>query len=344
MPIVVTLAIALAACSDTGPARGGPSTLPSSTSAGPPAASPPTTDPPVTTSTSSVTTLGPPPDLSADPVWDLDFPDPFVLATLGRHYAFATTSGRIQVQRLDAGSLEDWRGPSEVLPDLPSWASDYSSWAPALLASGDGYLLYYTARVEGTDQHCISYAEGSEPDGPFVDDSERPWLCPVDLGGAIDPSPFVDADGAVHLLWKNDGVTLRRESAIWSQPLTRDGRSFVGEPVRLIETDQDWEYPHIEAPSMARVDGTYWLAYSANWWNQPAYGVGLARCTSPTGPCEKPFDGPVLASTDGAQGPGGAEFFVDERGRVLWAYHAWTDEPGYPGHRALHVGEPRLLD
>ena len=332
---IVVLAIALAACSDDN----GPEPGPSAPSTSAPA---PVADPPTTTSPGSDTTFGPAPDLSTGVVWALDFPDPFVLATSGRHFAFGTTSGRIQVQRLDTGSLEDWRGPSEVLPSLPSWASDYSSWAPALLASGEGYLLYYTARVDGTDQHCISYAEGDAPDGPFVDDSDRPWLCPTDLGGAIDPSPFVDSDGAVHLLWKNDGVTLRRDSAIWSQPLTSDGRSFAGAPVRLIGTDQAWEYPHVEAPSMTRVEDAYWLAYSANWWNQPAYGVGLARCASPTGPCEKPFDGPVLASTAGAEGPGGAEFFVDRWGRLLWAYHAWTGEPGYPGHRALHVGEPDL--
>ena len=316
-------------------------------------ARPPTT---ATTSITSTTAVAPPPtsgpaappesapEVGTGAVWDLDFPDPFVLSTPGAHYAYATASGVIQIQRLDGDVPDDWAGPFEVLSESPSWANDYSTWAPALLATDGGYLLYYTAQVAGTDQHCISYAEGPAPDGPFVDASTEPWLCPADLGGAIDPSPFVDVDGSLWLLWKNDGVTLRRESAIWSQRLTPDGRSLDGEPIRLIQTDQDWEFPHVEAPSMTRVGDTYWLAYSANWWNQPAYGVGFARCASPAGPCEKPFDGPLLVSTAGAEGPGGAEFFVDRWGRLLLAYHAWTDAPGYPGNRALFFTVPDLPD
>jgi hypothetical protein len=130
---------------------------------------------------------------------------------------------------------------------------------------------------------------------------------------------------------------LRQQSAIWSQRLSNDGRELVGMPVKLIATDQTWEYPHVEAPSMARIGDAYWLLYSGNWWDDAAYGIGLARCETPTGPCVKPFDGPVVASAPGAQGPGGAEFFVDGTGRLLVAYHAWLGTPGYPGHRALFI-------
>lgn len=200
-----------------------------------------------------------------------------------------------------------------------------------------GWLLFYTAQVTGTPRHCISVAHAERPEGPFLDESTEPMLCPVDAGGAIDPSPFVDVDGSLHLLWKNDGVILRSESAIWSQPLSPDGRALAGPPTRLIGTDQPWEHPHVEAPSMVEVDGTYWLAYSANWWNQATYGVGLARCRSVVGPCEKPYDRPLLSSAPGREGPGGGEFFRDRSGRVLLAFHAWLDEPGYPGHRALHL-------
>ncbi len=303
---------------------------------------PPTTTS-TTTTTSSTTTSSTTTTVPEDPVddgrlvWDRDFPDPFVLTDGDGYHAYATASGFLHVQRLDGSTLADWTGPADALTTRPTWATPLSSWAPAVLAVDDHYLLFYTARVDGTDKHCLSVAEGTSPDGPFVDASTEPWVCPTDLGGAIDPSPFVDADGSLFLLWKNDGITLRRESAIWSQRLTPDGRSSVGDPVRLIETDQDWEYPHVEAPSMRLVDGTYWLAYSGNWYNQAAYGIGLARCTSAVGPCEKPFGGPIISSVPGAEGPGGAEFFADRSGRTLLAYHAWIDQPGYPGHRALRI-------
>lgn len=269
--------------------------------------------------------------------WAQDFADPFVVSVDGIHHAYATTSGRLEVQHLSSPDLTGWTGPADALAGAPPWATPLSTWAPALLPRDGVYLLYFTAQVAGTDMHCIAVAEATTPEGPFAHVASEPLLCPHDLGGAIDPSPFVDDDGTTYLLWKNDGVTVRRESAIWSQRLSGDGRSLSGEPTRLIATDQRWEYPHVEAPSMVRAGDTYWLAYSGNWWNEPAYGIGLARCESPAGPCDKPFDGPVIASRPGAEGPGGAEFFRDRSGRLLIAYHAWADAPGYPGHRALHV-------
>jgi beta-xylosidase len=299
------------------------------------------------TTTTSMATTAPastsPPDLPTGAAYPRDFPDPAILAQ-GEHFAFATGSGFIQVQGLRSAELTGWRGPDEVLAELPTWAVPWSAWAPAAVEVAGEILVYYTVQVAGRDQHCISVATAASAAGPFVDRSEEPLLCPVDLGGAIDPSPFVDVDGRLHLLWKSDGVTLRRESAIWSQPLSEDGRATAGEPARLIDTDQAWEYPHVEAPSMALVDGTYWLAYSGNWFNQDAYGIGLARCDSVAGPCTKPFDGPVLASAPGRYGPGGGEFFRDRSGRLLLAYHAWLDEPGYPGHRALHVAGVSVED
>lgn len=301
---------------------------------------------PTTTSTApataSSTAAPPPPTVSVPaerPVWEHDFPDPFVLEVAGRYYAYGTEAGLIHIQRLAGDSPARFADLREALPDLPPWAEPFSSWAPAVAEIDGRFLLYYTVLVAGTDKHCIGVGVSDTPEGPFVDRSQEPLLCPEDLGGAIDPSPFLDEDGRWYLLWKNDGVTLRRDSSIWSQPLSGDGRSLTGPAVRLLDTDQRWEYPHIEAPSMVRVGDRYWLAYSGNWWNQEAYGVGLARCPSPRERCEKPFDGPVLSSRPGALGPGGLEFFRVADGRIFAAYHAWPTTPGYPGARALWIDE-----
>jgi beta-xylosidase len=294
--------------------------------------------------TSTRTTAPPPPPALPDgAAWDRDFPDPFVVTVDGVHHAYSTTSGGLETPHLSSPDLTGWDGPDDALDGVAPWATASSTWAPTLLHREGRYLLYFTAQVTGTDRHCIGVAAATSPAGPFTHDQGEPLLCPHDMGGAIDPSPFVDDDGTAWLLWKNDGITLRRESAIWSQPLSADGRSLAGDPTPLIATDQRWEYPHVEAPSMARAGDTYWLAYSGNWWNQAAYGIGLARCASPNGPCDKPYDAPVIASGPGAEGPGGAEFFRDRSGRLLIAYHAWLDEPGYPGHRALHV-EPVTVE
>lgn len=271
------------------------------------------------------------------PAWPGDFPDPFVLVDEGRYYAYATEGGRIRVQRLSSSTPYEWGDLGEALDATPAWAAPFSTWAPAVLRRGDRYVLFYSALVAGTDRHCIGRAEASDPRGPFVDESPAPFLCPTDLGGAIDPSPFVDDDGRVYLLWKSDGITQRREAVLWSLPLDEDASVPAGESARLIGTDQRWEYPHVEGPTMARVGTAYWLAYSGNWWNQDAYGVGLARCDGPLGPCSKPLDAPVLSSRPGAYGPGGLELFRDAGGQLLAAYHAWREAPGYPGERALWI-------
>ena len=79
------------------------------------------------------------------------------------------------------------------------------TWAPSVLPR-DGYtVLYYTARFETAGLQCLGCAVSASPAGTFRDDSVVPFLCQHDLGGSIDPSPFVDETGRPYLLWKNDG-------------------------------------------------------------------------------------------------------------------------------------------
>ncbi len=278
------------------------------------------------------------PDVSR-PVFGGDFPDPTVIEVDDSYYAYATqgSSGLIQMARSD--DLQSWELlPQGALEQVPGWSEPLSVWAPAIVEVEGHYVIYYAALLEDTEIHCISRAVADDPEGPFVDDSVEPIVCPLYLGGAIDPSPVRNRDGSLWLLWKNDGVTSEAESGIWIQPLDEDGLSTSGDPVALIRTDQPWERPHIEAPSMLDLGDSWLLAYSANWWNQPEYGVGVAICGSLTGPCRKPLDGPVLASRPDAAGPGGAEFFRDAEGRPWVAYHAWLGgEVGFPSRRGLWV-------
>jgi hypothetical protein len=262
-----------------------------------------------------------------------DFADPFVLRMGKTYYAFSTDNQDRHIPVLSSGGLFGTARTTEALPQVPAWSSPGAVWAPAVLPRQDGFVLYYTTRAHNPDRQCLSWAFSNQPAGPFVDTSSGPFVCPSH-GGAIDPSPFVDTDGRAYLLWKSDEA-----AGIVARELAPDGRSFAGETRTLLQADQAWEAGVIEAPSMVGVEGRYYLFYSANDWSTSSYAVGYAVCDSPLGPCAKPADGPWLGSTDKAEGPGGADVFVDEGGQIWMALHAWVrGKVGYPqGARNLFV-------
>ena len=133
------------------------------------------------------------------------------------------------------------------------------------------------------------------------------------------------------LLWKSDGDCCGLPTTIYSQQLSADGLSVAGPAHRLIGASQAWEGSLVEGPSMVQSGDDFWLFYSANLWGTPDYGIGIAHCSSVTGPCTKPLDHAWLSSStlgQAAPGPGGEEFF--RIGGVVWmVHHALA--PGQPG-------------
>jgi beta-xylosidase len=284
-----------------------------------------------------------------NPVFDRDFPDPFVFPDGDGYYAYATNGGGRNVQVIYSPDLFTWERAGEdgdALPELPAWAQHNASltWAPSVLRRGDEYILYYVTRFKEAGRQCISYAVADSPAGPFVDPNDKPFICQLDEGGSIDPEPFVDAGGALYLIWKSDANALARDANIYSQRLSDDGRTLLGEPARLITRDQEWERPLVENPSLVLEDGVYYLLYSGNWWEGGDYALGFAVCDGPTGPCRKPLDEPFFAiptnKIGGEIGPGGGSFFRDHDGNLWIAYHAWRNpSAGYAsgGQRRLSV-------
>lgn len=263
-----------------------------------------------------------------------DFADPFVLQVDGKYFAYSTNSGKFHVPVLLANRPFSSGTRAEALPHLPGWSKHIPGrvWAPSVLPRNGGYVLYYSDAV-GDGRECISVATANAPAGPFTDRTDQPLICPSPRG-AIDPSPFVAADGQAYLLWKDGGA-----DAIVVQRLTPDGLHLTGDTHVLIGADQTWEAGIVEGPTLAFLDGRYYLFYSANRWDTPNYAIGYATCQTPTGPCIKPLTRPWLASSTIAQGPGGPEVFRDPQGHVFLALHAWlAGAVGYPqGARNLFV-------
>lgn len=265
----------------------------------------------------------------ANPVFAGDFPDPFVLRDGARYVAFATNSAGANVRALASTDLATWTELPDALPALPSWARANASltWAPTVLARGGTFVLYYTARSIAAGFQCIGRATSKDAAGPYVDDSAAPFVCQTDLCGSIDASPFVDENGDPWLLWKSDenASACAGDARLWTQRLGVDGISLLGAPTELLRRDRPWERPLVEGPSMFKQGSTYYLFYSASWWESSGYGIGYATCTTPAGPCTKhTTDGPLAGSGGDTLGPGGQEFFTDAAGQRWMAYHAWT--------------------
>jgi beta-xylosidase len=264
-----------------------------------------------------------------NPVLKADFADPFVLRDGDTYYAFATNVSGKNVQSAQSKDLVHWELESDVMPALPSWAKLGGSfvWAPEVMKIGDKFVMYYTARDKASNKQCIGVATSDKPEGKYKDTNTAPIVCQADEGGTIDSSPFRDGD-KLYLYYKNDGNCCGLNTYLYVQEMAPDGLSLVGEATRLVHNDRAWEGRVVEAPTMWKQDGKYYLFFSANNYAGFEYAVGYANCETAVGPCEDAPENPILASRMQQKplviGPGHQTITVDDDGETWIVYHVWN--------------------
>lgn len=270
-----------------------------------------------------------------NPVIPANFPDPFILKVDHTYYAYSTNSNSRNVPVATSTDLVNWTIGRDVLPALPRWVniSQANVWAPEVLRVDDTYLLYFTARDRESNRQCIGLAISDAPDGPFRDMSDAPFICQANEGGSIDANPYRDDDGTLYLYWKNDGNCCQQATYLYGQQLSEDGTELIGEPVRLIRNEKQWHGPVVEAPTMWKHDGQYYMFYSANVYAGDKYAIGYALCDSPLGPCvDMDEHNPILASDMTEQplvvGPGHQTLIQDDAGDTWLVYHVWQVTQG----------------
>jgi hypothetical protein len=270
--------------------------------------------------------------------YPFDFPDPYVLTVGQEYYGYATNSAAGNIQIIQSSDLTHWTVVGDALPHVAAWAQAGATWAPSVLHLGGTYILYYSAVATGTGDQCISAATSATPQGPFLDSSTAPVVCQTALGGSIDPSPYVDSSGTPYLTWKSQG-TGSQPPTIWAQALATDGTTVAtGAPTQLLQPDAAWQGGVVEGPDMVDLDGQYELFFSGNDWTTASYGVGVAACVGPLGPCPVSAAPPILASQPSFSGPGGETVFTDAQGTMWMAFHAWLPgKVGYPHSRVLFI-------
>lgn len=259
--------------------------------------------------------------------WNM--PDPAVLQVGGTYFMYATQGAARNVQTATSTDLRTWSPGPDALPVLGRWARPGRTWAPEVLATSGGYLLFYTATDRFSGRQCIGRASAAEPAGPFVDRDDAPLVCQRALGGSIDPNP-VAADGRVTLYWKNDGNCCGLPVRLWGQQLDGAAGALVGAPVALLAPGRPWQGRLVEAPEMFSRAGHHYLFYAANAFDTSGYAEGVATCATALGPCVD-GPGPILTTTPEAIGPGHA-FVLAVGQQTVMVFHAWT--PDADGRRS----------
>lgn len=281
---------------------------------------------------------------AANPRAVKDIGDPFVLAQDG-HYAVFATGGPIGFNVWQSDDLIKF-DKSKAVKKI-SWASgDY--WAPEVFPWQGKYVMFFTARMASNGSLRIGVAVADAPEGPYTDPLEAPLF---DFGyAAIDGTMVTDDDGAPYLIYSRDcsenQVEGRNESHLYGVRLAEDLLSTVGEPVLLTRPDHDWEtasgdYRWNEGPAVVKHNGLYYLYYSANYYADKAYSIGVAVAEHPLGPYVKQANNPILTWVEQndkvtVSGPGHNAFFTvgDE---LFTAYHTHTYPQNPSGNRQLNI-------
>jgi hypothetical protein len=249
-----------------------------------------------------------------------DATDPFMLTIGGRYYLYASEGETfMNVPLRIATRLGHWGSLIDVLPQLPAWAEGGLTWAPDVQKVRGGWALYFTSLVRGMNPatHCIGSAFSRSPQGPFVA-NPHPFICQLDHRGSIHARVVTDG-GSLVMLWKSDdnanpsvpGPDQGGYTGIYAQDLSADGKTLLGAPFKILSPSEPWEGTIIEAPDMIKAWGTYWLFFSANWYDSTLYGIGVAACDSPLGPCADTDPQPFLGSNLQGLGPGESSLFED---------------------------------
>jgi hypothetical protein len=178
--------------------------------------------------------------------------------------------------------------------------------------------------IEESNIYAVELTKGwwNDPSG-----STMPTIAPRYAGANAGPGgpPGPRRDGYVRIL------DYGHDKQAWENADVNDYASSGGE-----KKDRRWE----EGSSTLERIGpggkpTYYLTYSANNWETPAYGVGYATAASPLGPFRKSTTNPILSQNAqvGMYSTGHGGFALSPDGGELYYVHHGRPSPTDPQRR-----------
>jgi hypothetical protein len=283
---------------------------------------------------------------SNTPAYGGDAGDPDVVESGSTYFAFSTGTvlgNYLQALVDTSGSPESgWRSytgtnfGSSALPNPPAWEQINTQTSPGVFFFDNQWVMFYDAATAGhagdTGADCLSVATAptiTQSDAAFADLSTGPLLCQSNLGGAIDPSPFIDpTTGSPWLVWKSNDGGSAQPARIWTEELNSGGTGFLaGSTPTQIFTNNTTAFPWeatVEDPSMHYVGGQFLLLFSGGIYTSSGYSEGYATCASPSSACVQSDPNPIVSSYGTVAGPGGGSWFDDSSGNSWLVFAAWT--------------------
>ncbi len=252
---------------------------------------------------------------------DILLADPTILSDHGKYYLYGSTSGgKDSTGRgflvYESNDLLEWKGKGYALRKGDAYG-DTGFWAPHVVKRNGSYYMIYTANEQ------LALAQSRSPLGPFVNQDKHHFKLDVRL---IDPYIFFD-DGKTYLFHVR---RIGDNNEIFVVELEEDLRTMKeGTLIKCLSVSLDWEdrdefsNTSVQGPSVVKLDGKYYLFYSANNFRSPYYAVGYATSTSPVGPWIKPSNTALIdRGRINENGPGhGDVFFKDGKNKLAYVFH-----------------------
>lgn len=253
--------------------------------------------------------------------------DPYVLKYEGKYYMYGT-GGSDGIRVYQSDNMVKWSSAigatnGYALHKSHVWG-DKNFWAPEVYYIDNKFYMFYSA-----EEH-IAVATSNSPLGPFSQSEAEKKPFHADIK-EIDTHLFIDDDGKKYLYF----VRFTNGNEIWAAELNDDMRSIKESTLKrcIGATNglQMWEKSTLEpqagfkcneGPFVLKRNGTYYLTYSANHYQNPNYGVGYATSSSPLGPWSKYAGNPILTKTDKIQGVGHHSFISMSEHCHYIIYHA----------------------
>lgn len=253
--------------------------------------------------------------------------DPGIVRTGGDFYAF-TTGTKAPFSRGDeAGG--PWREVGPALTSAGSWADPGAIWAPDVVQTSAGWVMYYSAPAQGKNgQRCIGTATATSVAGPYTP-SASPLICPggalgaydsvpgrpVSGAGVIDPSPFQADDGKRYVLYK----TQQTPSSLRLLRVDDTGLGGMFTSEELVRNSGI-----IENPAMVQRGNQYVLFASRYGFDNCSYATVWMRSTDRWNFSNAAEHSLLTTGSTGICGPGGADVTPSLDGGWRIFLHGWV--------------------